>query len=174
MRGQPTYQAITRTKAVLSKTPAAMISHCFQIGTAQWAGTLLSRFNVVRRLSEPGALPHHRVYCTGRLLTLRNRTCWVGGLNRRGGWTAAGWGRSGERRLCAIQRKRCPPFSALPAIDRPRAGAGRNSPRNPDLGRWLADLEPALGIGWVADPRPPALYLQAPMRLRPRLRATSS
>jgi hypothetical protein len=42
MRGQPMTEARNNTSTGLSETPAAMISRCFQIGTAQWAGALLS------------------------------------------------------------------------------------------------------------------------------------
>ena len=45
-----------------------------------------------------------------------------------------------------------------PSISRAPA-AGRKSRRNPDLGRWLADLNPAL--------RTPALPIEPLMRLRP-------
>jgi hypothetical protein len=56
MRGHPINHGSNNTNTGLGKTRATMISHCFQIGTAQWAGPLLSRFQRRARLSEPGAL----------------------------------------------------------------------------------------------------------------------
>jgi hypothetical protein len=60
-----------------------------------------------------------------------------------------------------------------PSINRTPA-ADRKSARNPDLGRWLADLEPALRLRRVTDPRTPALSLQAPVRFRPGWRSSAS